>query len=227
MTAAVPTPLSRDEAGTRRPLWLNVASSVEVLEGYLNLDNGLFYRLTALLPLLRLLPLGKYTASIQRYRDAKRRGRVMMHDCRAPLPFPNGSVDHILCSHFLEHVYPEEARAIVRDFHRVLRPGGTVHLIVPNVRHLAETYLRDGGAQAASVFIESTLLSARARPSWRFRLLEALGFEGLKHRWMYDDRSLTELVVAAGFRLVSREHVPSAEYRAWDGEASAHVVGVK
>lgn len=42
---------------------------------------------------------------------------------------PDGSFDVIVCNHVLEHV-PEDRRAM-REFHRVLRPGGWAVLIVP------------------------------------------------------------------------------------------------
>jgi predicted SAM-dependent methyltransferase len=218
---------SEDATGQAQRLWLNVASSVDVLEGYVNIDNGFFYRITGLLPVLKLLPFDKYARSLEVHRSARTRARVLLHDCRRSLPFSPGTVHHVLCSHFLEHVYPEQALSIVRDFHRVLRIGGTVHLIVPNLRHYAGLYLDDSSVRAAGNFVEQTILSSRTRPSWRFRLLEALGYEGLKHRWMYDETSLQELAVAAGFRPASREVSPSFSYRAHDGPASAHFVGTK
>lgn len=211
----------------RDRVWLNVASSVDVLDDYINLDNGVYYRFTAFLPVLRMLGARKYAASVESHRNAKKRGGVVLHDCRSPLPFRAGSVDHILCSHFLEHVYPDEATSIVRDFYRVLRPGGTAHLIVPNLHHLAQRYLEDDSPRAAADFIERTILSARTRPSWRFRLLEALGYEGLKHRWMYDEQSLTRLALSVGFHIAPLTASPSANYRSQDGAISVHAVGIK
>lgn len=45
------------------------------------------------------------------------------------LPFGDGSFDGCLCSETLEHV-PDDA-AVIREIHRVLRPGGTLLLTVP------------------------------------------------------------------------------------------------
>src|SRR5207237_7981161 len=46
------------------------------------------------------------------------------------LPFPDDSVDTVYSSHMLEHV--TDFRATVRDWHRVVRPGGFIACVVPH-----------------------------------------------------------------------------------------------
>jgi SAM-dependent methyltransferase len=58
-------------------------------------------------------------------------------DARA-LPYADGSLDLILCSHVLEHV-PEDVQ-VAREFARVLAPGGQVLVQVPVDEHLPVTY---------------------------------------------------------------------------------------
>lgn len=48
------------------------------------------------------------------------------------LPFPDDSFDFVICSEVLEHLSDDEAG--LREIHRVLRPGGTLVVSVPN-RH--------------------------------------------------------------------------------------------
>lgn len=45
------------------------------------------------------------------------------------IPLPNAHVDKLLCNHVLEHVLDDDA--VVREFHRIVRPGGLVLLGVP------------------------------------------------------------------------------------------------
>lgn len=47
----------------------------------------------------------------------------------AALPLKTGSIDRVHCSWLLEHVSGDVAQAILREVHRVLRPGGTAHFI--------------------------------------------------------------------------------------------------
>lgn len=214
-------------SGQQHPTLINVASSTYVLEGYVNLDNSVFYRAQVVYPILRKLLRRDRVEALERYRAAARRARVVLHDCRKPLPFDDGSVDHVLCSHFLEHVYPDEASAIVADYWRVLRASGTLHLIVPDLRRMAKEYLASCDPRAAHEFVRGTLLGAEQPTSLLFRALTLLGYEGLMHRWMYDQQSLTRLVEEAGFELVDRSTVPSALFRSEPEDQSVHIAARK
>lgn len=67
---------------------------------------------------------------------------VIKHDfVRTPWPFPDGHFDLVYCSHVLEHIPTifRERDGVMRDvffdvmeeIHRVLKPGGVLHLKVP------------------------------------------------------------------------------------------------
>ena len=47
-----------------------------------------------------------------------------------------GSADKVYCLEVIEHIYREQAEAMLRGFHRLLRPGGRVFLTTPNYRSL-------------------------------------------------------------------------------------------
>jgi SAM-dependent methyltransferase len=51
---------------------------------------------------------------------------------------PDESVDAIFSSHNLEHVYAHEAMIVLREFLRVLRPGGELRITMPDLQHVAE-----------------------------------------------------------------------------------------
>lgn len=44
-----------------------------------------------------------------------------------------GGFDFLYTSHALEHVYPHEVPVALSEFFRVLKPGGTVFVVVPNL----------------------------------------------------------------------------------------------
>jgi len=209
-------------------LWLNVASSHYVLPDFVNLDNHVVLALLRVYPLLRPFLTENRRKEFRTFREARTRAVLRRHDCRKPLPFPSGSVDHVLCSHFLEHVYPSEAVTILADFRRVLRNGGTLHVIVPDLKTLIDAYVsRAAEAEAVDKLITASCLSFRNRPSLRYRVLEFLGYEGLKHRWMYTQPSMTQRLVEAGFRLLGKNATPSWEVHAEDGALSLHLVAEK
>lgn len=59
-------------------------------------------------------------------------------DCLQPLPFPDGSVDEILASDFLEHIPPNRTDAVLADWRRLLRDDGELMVRVPNLLAISE-----------------------------------------------------------------------------------------
>jgi len=53
-------------------------------------------------------------------------------DCRGLPGVGDGSMDAVFASNFLEHFPVAEIVALLRDIHRVLRPGGRLLLLQPN-----------------------------------------------------------------------------------------------
>jgi len=62
-------------------------------------------------------------------RAAKYRPDVVS-DIRRPLPFAAQSLDGVVASHILEHIGPEYLD-VMREIHRVCKPGAAVEVIVP------------------------------------------------------------------------------------------------
>jgi len=63
-----------------------------------------------------------------------------------PLKFETGSVDAVRASHCLEHFPHREIQNIVNEWARVLKPGGELHIAVPDFEKIAQGYL--AGEQA-------------------------------------------------------------------------------
>lgn len=209
-------------------IYLNVASSTHVLDEFVNLDNHVFIKVAKYYPLLKEFVPGKYHPLLEAYRDAMKNTLLIKHDCRKRLPFPSCSVDHILCSHFLEHVFPVEMEKIVGDFHRVLKVGASLHVIVPDLNLLVTQYLHNrkaGLSNAADQFVIDSLLSRERRGTLKYRFLEFIGGYGLQHYWMYDHASMAEKLEKIGFRVMEVNDSPSKNFRLNDG--SVHLLVCK
>lgn len=210
-----------------KPLYVNVASSIYVLENFVNLDNSLFLRLLPLYPALRPVLKPGHVEWFSKYKEAQAKATLVRHDCRKPLPFAPNTVDHILCSHFLEHVYFNQAQTIVSDFYKALKPGGTLHMIVPDLAIFMKQYAENAsGEDAAFTFLTNTLLTHPRQPSARFRFLEFLGGFGLQHRWMYDHHSMKALLESQRFIILDTNQTVTADYRKGDG-VSLHFAAQK
>lgn len=53
-------------------------------------------------------------------------------DLRKKLPYKDGSVDEIHCSHFLEHLEAKERVAFMNELYRIMRPGAKATIITPH-----------------------------------------------------------------------------------------------
>ena len=62
-------------------------------------------------------------------------------DLAASLPLATASVDVVYHAHVLEHLQLEAGRVFLTECLRVLKPGGTVRVVVPDLQGAAERYL--------------------------------------------------------------------------------------
>jgi predicted SAM-dependent methyltransferase len=67
---------------------------------------------------------------------------VVSHDLRQPLPFPGETFDFVYHSHVLEHLRPKQAENLLQECLRVLRPGGILRVVIPDLEQRASIYLQ-------------------------------------------------------------------------------------
>ena len=68
-------------------------------------------------------------ASVSRLKELG--GEALQYTAPDPLPFVDQSVAFIHCSHLVEHLTPENLHALMREWDRVLRPGGVLVISAP------------------------------------------------------------------------------------------------
>ncbi|NVN92176.1 MAG: methyltransferase domain-containing protein [Desulfuromonadales bacterium] len=82
---------------------------------------------------------------------------IMIHDLRKGIPFGDTAADVVYASHVLEHLHKNHAGSFLREIHRVLKPGGTVRIVVPDLEAAVRKYLdalmavRDGNTDQESI----------------------------------------------------------------------------
>ena len=87
-----------------------------------------------------------FTASSPAVRQANLLGR---------LPLESDTAQLVYASHFLEHIPRSDIHAFLRECLRVLRPGGVLRLVLPDLEEMARTYLalRDAGEHERADFL--------------------------------------------------------------------------
>ena len=72
------------------------------------------------------------TVDLERPYNGAPKPAVVCEVGKSPLPFGDGALDYVYSSHLLEDFNRDELRDILKDFVRVLRPGGKLVLVVPD-----------------------------------------------------------------------------------------------
>jgi predicted SAM-dependent methyltransferase len=177
-------------------VWVNVGSGPNSPVGWVSLDGSwqawLATRSVAAL-LARLFTgreVGHWPAGI------------VCRDVRRGLGFPASSAAVVFSSHLIEHLHRSEALGMLRDAHRVLRPGGVCRVVTPDLAGLVDRYTTARqNAPAAADRLQEALLLHPQQPAPVGTLLgmyrRATAFD--HHKWVYDGPSLCALFIEAGF----------------------------
>lgn len=107
-------------------LMLNLGCGDRTHPDWVNIDSSLRLRL-GMLPLIR--------------RWVPSPPDIRIHDLRHGIPFGDGTVDIVYASHVLEHLTRNVGREFLREIYRVLKPGGIVRIVVPDLEAAVRQYL--------------------------------------------------------------------------------------
>ncbi len=141
---------------------------------------------------------------------------VYHHDARDPIPLADGSARHIHCEHFLEHLTQEDAVRFLRECHRLLEPGGSLRLILPD----AGKYLRAYANEERAFFEPLSHLGNAARPfRTPMEIINQMFRMGGDHLFAWDFQTLALYLREVGFSHIEPSaHHDVAEEFDIDGE---------
>jgi SAM-dependent methyltransferase len=131
-------------------------------------------------------------------------------------PFEDASAEEILSVHVVEHFWRWEIRDVLREWVRVLKPGGRMIVECPNILSAAQGLMQDPvqGAREDQAG-QRTMWVFYGDPKWKDPLMI--------HRWGYTPESLRELLTDVGLRDVRQE---PAQFKLREPR-DMRVVGVK
>ncbi len=155
----------------RRTLKLNLGCGDKILPGYVNVDI------------------------------ADSRGNVkpdVLYDLRRLSAFAENSADEALFVHVVEHFWRWEVTDVLKEWVRVLKPGGKMILECPNLLAACEELLRNPDvASGAGTEGQRTMWVFYGDPAWRDPLMI--------HRWGYTPHSLARIMAEAGLVKIHQE----------------------
>lgn len=131
---------------------------------------------------------------------------------------PDASVDGLVASHVLEHVPYREVEEVVREWVRVLRPGGVLKIAVPDFRWCAEKFLAGAdanvqgyvmGGQVDENDYHKTIFDEQGLRS----LMESLGLVNIQ-RWESEQQDCASLPVSLNLQgIKARGWTPEGQAR--------------
>lgn len=118
------------------------------------------------------------------------------------LPYEDNSVDEVLAIHVIEHFYLWEVEDVLKEWRRVLKPGGALIVELPCLEKIMYWLLTEPK-------IHMTLWGLYGDP----------GFKNpdMVHKWAYTSKQMAHLIRDTGFNEVAVEeakfHVPKRDMR--------------
>lgn len=119
-------------------------------------------------------------------------------DLHALTPFEDNSADEIMAIHVVEHFWRWEVVDILKEWLRVLKPGGKMILECPNLVSACQAVLDDvENATGPGAEGQRSMWVLYGDPAWKDPLMV--------HRWGYTPRSLAIVMHQAGLRQLRQE----------------------
>ena len=183
-------------AGTlrRSELKLHLGCGAEVFDGWVNVDYAL----------------GAWLAKVPLFRVFNRKlkifnldwdPRIHLHDLTRKFPWQDESAGVVYSSHTLEHFSRKDGRHFLAECHRVLKKGGIIRIVVPDLGYIARQYL--GGELPADQFLHALGVLYGMYGNNRLKNRLAFLFE-FPHKCMYDAPTLQQILEEIGFQAASR-----------------------
>jgi predicted SAM-dependent methyltransferase len=138
-------------------------------------------------------PTGRYKQDEWINLDIFENSRVNVKGDALKLPFATSSIDEIHCVHVLEHLTRDKYPQILREMHRVIKPGGFVYVEVPDFRgtiNRLQTAFENNDVDAIHVWTTSVYGKSER--------------EGMSHYWGFYEGLLRREFRHQGFKEVER-----------------------
>lgn len=171
---------------------VNLGCGLAVAPGWINIDGSL-NALVATLPAWIHKTAYRLTGAKNYYSEKEylcllRNNRFVHHDLSYGLPIPDSSVDILYSSHFIEHLFRNDAINLLKESFRVLKPKGILRVSIPDLEYAISLY-SDGEKEK--------MLSA-------YFFVDDDDSYYARHKYMYDYSMILGILKNIGFKDVYR-----------------------
>ena len=128
---------------------------------------------------------------------------VIWMDATQPFPLPDETFQYIYSEHMIEHVPYEKGAHMLRECYRVMRWGGAIRMITPDLSAILGLHSAELSAEQqrylqwfCQTFVPTQAPSATSAINAMFRLWG--------HQFIYDEQTLANAMGSAGFTSINR-----------------------
>lgn len=130
-------------------------------------------------------------------------GTVFM-DASHPFPMPANSLDYVFSEHVIEHLEFDEGASMLSECFRALKSGGRMRLATPDLNQIIAVYTQPE-ADAQQAYIRWIMDHFRPQVG-EYNPAQVINqsFHGWRHKFIYDQATLTGALEKAGFHNIER-----------------------
>jgi len=126
----------------------------------------------------------------------------------AKLELPDNYADLIYASHVIAYFDRAEILDVLKEWYRVLKPGGTLRLATPDFEAMSMLYVR------------GLPLSKILGPMYGKMPMDKFT---IYHKTVYDFKSLEEVLLSSGFKNVNKYDWQQTEHSQFDDHSQAYI----
>lgn len=127
--------------------------------------------------------------------------------------FKNNSVDLIYASHVFEYFDRIEAKKVLKEWRRVLKPGGILRLAVPDFEAIVKVYLK------YKKNLDHRGILGPLYGRWEIPGTDKIVY----HKTVYDFKSLKKMLVEDGFKNMRRYDWKKTIHKDYDDHSRAYI----
>lgn len=128
---------------------------------------------------------------------------VMWMDATQPFPLPDETFQYIYSEHMIEHVPYEKGAHMLRECYRVMRRGGAIRVITPDLAAILGLYGPELSAEQERYLQWFCQTFVPERPPSAASAINAM-FRLWGHQFIYDEQTLAGAMRSAGFTSINR-----------------------
>lgn len=116
-------------------------------------------------------------------------------DLAAALPFSDAVAQFMHTEDFIDQLELDQAREFLRECHRILKPGGVLRVLTPDLEELSRLYLQD---QERLKYLWNEHVGVPLQTGTAGEIFNT-GMRFAGHTFLYDAETLTQVAAECGF----------------------------